>query len=563
MKQNIKKLLPSYVIALVASFMLLLYEPINMYATNTNDFWFDLYIILKPTLLLFAAGFAALVAFYTLVYFIEKAFSKKLYVYKTIVTLSFIGFIILYIHGNFLIGNLPPLDGSTIDWGAYKTETIISIAVCLVSLIAVIFATLKFKYDKTIKIYTFITLTVFVMLTTSLVSVLAKPDAIREKDNIVFSTTNYMNEVSKDKNFFIFVVDAVDSQLFEKALNGSKYKDLFDDFTYYPDTLGAYGFTRDAIPYILSGVWNENEMSFKDYYNNALNESKLLNTLQKNKYDINIYEGDFAWTNGNVKNVKNAVAVDKKINSKEYIKQLAKFVLFKYLPQPVKKYSHIDTMEFNLCKVTEGFDAFGWFNTWFYGLIKDVPLEKVDQKVFNFTHVEGGHPPFQNDEELNEIEPTLATDEKAGEAYNTKLVSMMKLIDTYIQRLKDNAVYDNSVIIIMSDHGYNFADVLGRQNPLLLVKGLNEKHDNMIKSDKPVSYEDLQEIYMDLLKDKTSEELLPNVDYNRTRRFLQNVFNHEEHMTEYEQAGKAWNWDTMKETGRVFDLDEKKMEGTE
>ena len=56
-----------------------------------------------------------------------------------------------------------------------------------------------------------------------------------------------------------------------KALTSNKkYKDFLSDFTYYPDTMGVYPFTRDSIPFILSGVWNNNENNIHDYYVNAL-----------------------------------------------------------------------------------------------------------------------------------------------------------------------------------------------------------------------------------------------------------------------------------------------------
>ena len=55
----------------------------------------------------------------------------------------------------------------------------------------------------------------------------------------------------------------------------------------------------------------------------------------------------------------------------------------------------------------------------------------------------------------------------------------MTIAATYLEKLKKADSYDNSVIIIMSDHGYDEegTEEYGRQNPLLMIKGRNEHHD--------------------------------------------------------------------------------------
>lgn len=53
------------------------------------------------------------------------------------------------------------------------------------------------------------------------------------------------------------------------------YREIFEDFTYYPNTVGAYPFTMMAIPHILSGEWFENQESFWDYNVNAFKNAPL------------------------------------------------------------------------------------------------------------------------------------------------------------------------------------------------------------------------------------------------------------------------------------------------
>ena len=112
-------------------------------------------------------------------------------------------------------------------------------------------------------------------------------------------------------------------------------------------------------------------------------------------------------------------------------------------------------------------------------------------------------------------------------------------------------MYDNSVVIILADHGFNYDYHTGRQNPILYIKGTNEHHE-MRESDIPVSYCDLSDAYIELIKGKSSEEIFKNIDYNRKRRYLLYQYLAEDHMVEYEQNGKAWDEDTLEPTGREF-----------
>lgn len=543
-----KKLIPAYIISFVISFMFFIYEPVTMYATNVDDFWFDLSQLFSSTIVLFLISFVTISLIYTLIYLINKKLSTKLYVYNFIIIISFIIFLCLYIQGNYLIGNLPPLDGTSINWNNYKAENIISLVIFILIILIELVVCKKFSLEKNVKLCGYVTLAVFAMLTVSLCTSLATKDVFISKKSLSITEKN-INTASNNKNFFMLVVDAVDSVEFEKVLTTHKqYKDTFNDFTYYKDTLSTYAFTRDSMPFILSGIWNENQSSYNDYYNNAMDNSILLNRLKEDKYSINIYDTEFAWNDKQVSIVENINFGLEKMDLIKLAKQELKYDLFKYLPYSLKKYSKIGNMNFALCRMNENNEDkeyYDWGNYYFYSLVKNSQMEIKDNNYFNLVHIEGGHVPFYLDDELNVIE---------NGTYQQKLASTLKTIDAYIKRLKENNVYDNSVIIIMADHGYNHNsdDILDRFNPLLLIKGINEHH-KMSKSDISVSFEDLNAAYMQLLNGESSDKLFQNIDSERNRRLLWYEYTKENHMVEYKQTGKAWDKSTLTKTGKVYD----------
>ena len=397
----------------------------------------------------------------------------------------------------------------------------------------------KFKIDKTIKINCYMTIIVFFMLFTSFISILCNKEIYNDK-SIEIATTKNINNVSTDKNFFIFLVDSVDSREFAEVVNNNlSYKETFNDFTYYPDTTSGYLFTRDSIPFILSGIWNQEETDFVDYYNDAFNNSKLFKKLNDENYNMNFYEYEIYSNNRNFEKFDNIKLYSDKINSVSFFKQFTKYILYKYLPYPLKKYSKIETASFDSCKIEDDIDYFKWSNKEAYNNLINNKLEFVNDKYFQFLHIEGGHVPFDYDEDVNIIE---------NGTYKQKLTAVLKVISLFINRLKENNVYDNSVIIILADHGEG-KDTL-RQNPILYIKGINEHHEMYI-SDIPVAYENLIDAYISLLENKNSTELFLNLDKNRPRRVLNNLYTREI-MIEWYQYGKAWDNDTFKASGREF-----------
>lgn len=540
-KKSVKELLPAFLLAFVASFMVYIYEPILTYSTNINDFWFDFKLMLSNIIIYGALLFVILVIIYTILYLVTKLFSKKINVFNIILILSFIVFAFSYIQGNYLIGNLPTLNGEAVDWTGFKNENIISLIILVVLVVSEIILIKKIKLEKAVKINNYIVLAIFAMLLTSFVSVLCTPNIFKEKV-IAMATNRNINNVSTDKNFFIFIADSVDSREFSKVVNeNEEYKTTFENFTYYPDTTSAYLFTRDSIPFILSGIWNEEKTEFVTYYNEAFNKSALFKTLKEKEYEMNFYEYEIYATNRSIEQFANVDIYNDKIDNVKFFKQLTKYVLFKYLPYPLKQYSKIETANFNYCKIDQEEIYFDWSDENTYNTIKNNDLEKVDNKYFQIWHIEGGHVPFDYDENVNRISDQEGT-------YEQKLQATLKIIDSFINRLKENNVYDNSVIIVLADHGEGENTL--RQNPILYIKGIDEHHE-MEVSEIPVAYEDLIDAYEELLEGNKSTELFQNIDKNRTRRILNNLYT-ENRMIEYEQKGKAWDNDTFIATGREF-----------
>lgn len=549
---SFRYLFPAYVIWSAFCFMLFIYEPLLMYSTNKNDFWFDFGIMIMPTLVIFALFLLAGAVPITAFYFITARFLKgKVWLYQCAVTALFVSFLFFYIQGVYLSASLPVLTGEPIEWTQYWKEDLITVVLGLILETAAIALVVKLGTEPVVKWASRISLAIVAVLLVGLLPQMIMNNAFEKKDALI-TTNAHFNEISPDKNFLILLVDAVDAKGFDAVLEGNaKYRDVFKDFTYYSNTASVYPFTRDSVPLILSGAVNTNEMEFERFSSEAYNNSPLFERLDEENYGIGLYMTEPVWYGKRrfqiVSDIKNdRMSLYENMNFHMYFRQEMKYILFKYLPYAYKQYSQIDGFDFGMALDMYNYRYEGVYDH----LIKNAELEMSDRKVFQFVHLEGAHLPFHVDENMNPIDKGT---------YSQKIEASIKVIDAWLSRLKESNAYDNSVILIMADHGYYDVDhdsygeeVLERFHPILLVKGYEEDHE-LAESDVPVSHLDLMEAYMELLDGKKGGELFQDVAPDRKRQVIWYEYRDENHMVEYELEGNRFERQDFKPTGRVFD----------
>lgn len=336
---------------------------------------------------------------------------------------------------------------------------------------------------------------------------------------------------------------------------GGQYEKNFDGFTFYNNMQGAYPFTGNSAAFILSGEWYENDKPSVAYFHGAYTDSKLLNELEAQKYEMGIYfdglnnmDEDY-YVYDNIMPSKNDTA-----SISVLLKSMMQIVGIKYLPFDLKR----------LCVADNAFDATSYLkmmipdedgvnvftpdNGEFLEQMKENNIEFVEDKQFKYIHIDGAHAPFRYNKDVVETEEAT---------YWTSVEASMTIISEYLTKLKKAGVYDNSMIIIMADHGYDSSSekiedsYLYRQNPMFFVKGYNEKHE-MAESSAPVSFVDLNEAYERLMEGFASDKVF---DYRegeqRIRRWLYYEGGNGD-IIEYEQSDAAWNRETLYPTGNKF-----------
>ncbi|MCR5798442.1 MAG: sulfatase-like hydrolase/transferase [Lachnospiraceae bacterium] len=505
------------IVSLTAAFVLGFFAPLDFYFSTKNEFWVDLYNILPGVLLVSAGCFVVL--FFTTFGLgrIPKAGKTISHIWMYIIIILTVCF---YIQGNFMEVPYGALWGADIEWDTYGLYNLTSTVTWIGIVIAFSAVIVMVKHDKFMNIMRIIMICLMITTAVSLVLVCFRYKGLEHKQ-LKKSTTDNEWVYSRNKNFNILVMDAFDSQIFCDLMseNGTdEYNRVFEDFTFYRDTACVYTLTDYSVPTILTGQCFFNQSTYGDFIEKAYSESPLFNRLQAEGWNENVYmgitlpQGEASDQFDNVKRVEYRA-----IKPSYLIVDYYGLVGFKYMPTPLKRFfydRYIAVSENVMAKTIDGktVDAEAgeyYDNTYMWDhvqWVKGTPEIKAstDEPVFHYYHLQGVHNPRQYTLEFKKIEGDEWVD------YDEEAEVCVRIIGAWLYMLKEQGAYDNSVIMIMADHGLNDYNRDGEyknsmQCPILFIKGYDEHHDFRV-SDIPVSFLDLQNVYGHLLDGTTSDE---------------------------------------------------------
>lgn len=514
------------------------FAPFEIFFANINDFWFDVYELIPFALL----GSIGTFAFLILLLEILRHISLK--INCIVVTSLFCCVLALYIQGNYLAGELGTLDGTPIEWSLYTKEALVSyflwgIVILAGILIGILYARGKKSIEKILQVIS-VCLIVVQLVTLCMVGILN--DGFKKSVANV-PTKNCEFEMSSKENMIVLILDSLDARAFERILEKTEYETIFEDFVWYRNTVGNYVYTDLSIPNIVSGQHYDSDLSYKEYMTKAYNESRWLSKLQSEDWKINIYTGTEA-PQGNLSvKVDNYEKVSLSVSSKRRLAEyMYRLVGFRYLPFPLKQYCwfYPDEMADMRCADNQELQIYDWSNFSFFDDMQNI--QSTDEiPSMHLYHLEGSHIPYHitKDFTLTQMETSL----------DEEVQGVVKLVKEFLLLLQEKEIYDNSTIVIMADHGFEGY----RQSPVFCVKGKMEKHD-LIISDKPLSYDDLQEGFCNLIDGMSALEAFGFVaEDNRKRNFYfyeldfsNNINEQNLILEEYEITGHSFDDSSVK-----------------
>ncbi len=564
--KRIKRKLPA---ALLAGFSLPLslfvFGPFELFASNNEELIFSLGDFMPWLLLLTVASGAVLS-------FIPLLLRRKVY-YLYTALLGWLS-VMLFLQGNYLNFGLTSLAGDGVGAEIPTATVVINALIWLLTLGAVIFATLRFKpVRQKLRMWVSLALALTLVMQSAGATALAiteKPFSVsnigvnsREASGQKFLTTQGLCTLSEDGNIVVFIVDRFDTKYYSQAK--SKAPEIFselDGFTHFSDYISLYARTYPAVVSMLTGVENDFSGTRKDYFKKAYGDAEELRYLADKGYSVNIYtDSYYCYDNASVMEEYTDNVTENGYHEVSdrwgLSKAMLKLSLYRYLPFVLKRgVDDISTTTFN--KYVEyvepnNIEKYSCDMKTVYGQLTAEDFELRDGKQFSFIHIDGCHLPTKYDENFEEIEP-------ASDAVSAMKQSF-KIINRYISEMKRLGVYEDATIIITGDHAAAISDrkdVEGSRVTALLVKPSGASGGGITENSAKVCQADLWTTLFDSegLDDAPNTDGISVLDADqngeRIRKYLfQRSNDASDEIVEYEIRGNAndfSNWYIKKRT---------------
>jgi len=498
-------------------------------------------------------------------------------VHQRAVALIFVLGLLFWIQGHILVWDYGILDGREIIWNDYLLNGLIDSTIWIAALgVALI------KGPSFYKHITVASVLVLVVQGGGLAAEMYQaPDEPEWKSYAITSNDGTMFEFSKEQNIIILVLDAFQSDVFQEIINEDDgYRKTFDGFTYYRNAVGGFPYTYASVTLILTGDYYDNSIPVQDFIKSAFIENSIPQVLRGNGYQVDllplvegyIYRGD---ENASDRGSQQCSKEDREVDAQKGALELYRITLFRHTPQVLKSYFYFTPF------IGQSGNDNVHQDVVFYNSLSSNTTISNKEKVFKYYHIFGAHLPYTLNAQLqNEDLPQ----NRSGCKEQSK--ASLNIAEELIEQLKKHEIYDNSMIIIIGDHGTSGGGIglnLGLMNkneqlelpmvhervvasgiPLMLIKPFNSRGD-LIMSDAPVTLGDIpQTIASELqLSNKFPgvSVLSLNESDERVRKYFHYAHSEEYQdvdggyfypMREYVINGNSWDLNSWKPTHYVY-----------
>ena len=303
-------------------------------------------------------------------------------------------------------------------------------------------------------------------------------------------------QLSRDQNVIHIVLDAFLSEMFAEVIERerSTFDRDFSGFTFFADHLGAFPTTRASMPAMLTGIAYRNEMPLDPFIRENIRDRSIFSVLAGQGYQINSVtfhnqeHPPASFPNGQT--TARYTIPTPHASYRDYVQfaavQLLDLSLFRHVPHGFKSRVYNEQawlLETWYSERRRARNARPSNHAAFLEEFAGRMTIAHDEPVYTFIHVALPHPPYVVDADCSFIGPQRASRLSYAGQGRCALAVVQRLFD----RLRNLGVYDRTVIVLTSDHGWNrlrpnhplrgvktpagnLDDVAVRAMPLLAVK---------------------------------------------------------------------------------------------
>jgi hypothetical protein len=462
--------------ALLVVLPLCFFGPYTIFSGNQAEFSAPFWPLVRP-LLLAGAGIAlALIA-------VGLVLPAKLF--GAYVALLFSVGVVIWIQGNFLVADYGAFTGVAIDWTVESWRNPYEIALWIAVPVLGVAAA---KHVG--RIAPFASGVLVALQAGALITSAVRADASAAPR--WQGPSDSMFELSRTRNVIHIVLDAFQSDVFGEIL--AEERPLVDrslsGAVFFANHTGAFPTTIASIPAMLTGQVYRNDQPLQRYMRDILKEDSIFKSLREGGYRADAASGMYHGR----ESATNYFRIQRPyVSYDEYVRftawQLADLSMFRHAPHILRPAIH-NGESWRLQAVFGPGDTSTRQHHSVNGAVVLDEFAKrfrlaTDEPVYKYIHVGIPHRPVVVDGNCRFIGVVRAT----RAAYKEQARCAVKRTAALLDRLKELGVYDQTFVVIASDHGIGMpspqfvndrptpmgtvARVAGNAMALLVVKPLN------------------------------------------------------------------------------------------
>ncbi len=490
---------------------LFIFVPLNLYFTNLDEMNMAFLAMFKLCLLPALMVFLILLVVGAIVLKTRSAGLKRSF-FIVITSLS----ILVWLQSNVLLWDYGLLDGRLIDWNKDAWRGWIDLLVWITFLVgALLIGKTHEKWIENLGIGVFVLqfLTVGVLV-------------VQHKESVNISATRSeaslenIYRFSTKQNTLHIMLDGFQSDVFNDLINipqlGESYRKAFTGFTYYPETLGVFPYTRFSVPAFLSGKFYTIKMPQDEFVDEVLTGKNIINVAYEKGFDVDLVAGG-PYLEKRYSHLKhnNLYNLDNMNSSLEEVSKIIDLALFRASPHALKRIIY-NEQKWLLSPIFSGKDGmqFNYFkHTWFLNNLINNMVVSRDKPVYKYIHVMNTHNPMV----VNGSCSYLGAPVRANrEDLTIQAKCTLDTVSRLFERMKELGIYDNTLIIMHGDHGSEVPNhrvgkpivmidgevaepkYASLASPMLAIK-LPQAKDELFVSDLQVSLADLPDTISDIM----------------------------------------------------------------
>ena len=436
------------VMALILLTHIFLFSPFTIYLGNTGEFSSSIWLVLR----LFSIPALSLLTILVVIGWLFPPRIKRLYT----VIVAILG-ILVWFQSNVIVWDYGLLDGRSIDWSVAPWKGWVDLSIWCVALIVgtVFYERMAKKLIQTALVLFAIQVAQFGYL------VIANKDIVFGTTKISSSTEslNELYKFSSKHNVVHLMLDGFQSDVFSDLIKQvPEFKSTFNGFTFYADTLGAFPYTRFAVPAFFTGKIYHNDVPKDEFIAKAFSGKSILNTAYASGYDIDI-AGEEYWipfyTKGQYTNaygIPNNIHMSDADFVLDNTATLLDLTLFRIAPHFIKEQIY-NNQKWLIAPqlVDKEFLQFPYFShtALMKQLTEKMTVER-ESPVYKYIHIMTTHTPMVVTPQcgyaggvLQNNRPTLTAQSKCT----------LDTIANLFGKMKSLGIYDDALIIMHADHG--------------------------------------------------------------------------------------------------------------